>query len=86
MKETNKVVLNNKFSVAMWIIKVIKSCEFVDQVHNCTPLLDRHIRTFRDPLLYELLGSEWARKMRSSMPRWGSNLERQYKLKLDFKK
>lgn len=73
----------NKYELAMWVIKVIKSCEFDDQVRNCVNLIERHILIHRDPHLHEIITSEWARKMRSTMPRWGT-YERQYKLKLDI--
>ena len=73
----------NKYALAQWVIKVINSCEFTDQVRNSVRLAERHILTFRDPLLYELIISEWSRKMRSTMPRLGE-LERQYKLKLKY--
>lgn len=74
----------NKYVMAQWIIKVIKSCEFSDQARNCERLMKRHILTFRDVELYDIIVAEWSRKMRSCRVRW-KPLERQYKLKLDIK-
>jgi len=73
----------NKYELAQWIIKVIKSCKFTEQVRNCTNLIERHILTFRDPELHEIIISEWVRKMRSSMPSF-TKYERQYILKFEF--
>ena len=44
-----------KFKVAMWVLKVIKSCKTHSQIRSCKALIHRHLDIFHDYELGQIL-------------------------------
>ncbi len=61
-----------KFDVAMWILKVMESCVTHDQLRNCRVLVDRHLDTFHDFELGQILSHEM------------HNMHHSNKMKIDY--